>query len=110
VKLLFDQNLSPRLVRAVEPHFPGSIHVRDVGLQAAADEIVWSYSADHEFVIVSKDSDFHQRSFLFGAPPKVIWLQCGNCSTAQIEDLLRSRRDEILSFEKDQEAAFLVIS
>ena len=72
MKRLLDQNLSPRLVRTLETVFPGSSHVRLVGLRDADDAAVWEFARDHDFIIVSKDSDFHQRSFLFGFPPKVI--------------------------------------
>jgi predicted nuclease of predicted toxin-antitoxin system len=72
VKLLFDQNLSHRLVEALKEDYPGSQHVRDVGLKEASDEAVWQYAAQHGLIIVTKDADFHQRSFLLGQPPKVI--------------------------------------
>ena len=54
--------------------------------------------------IVSKDADFHQRSFLFGHPPKVIWVS-RNCLTSDIEEP-RTRRDEIGAFLADDETAF----
>jgi predicted nuclease of predicted toxin-antitoxin system len=110
VRLLLDQNLSPLLVQALLPFYPGSTHVRDVGLHIADDEVVWTYAAQHGFVIVSKDADFHQRSFLLGAPPKVIWIRRGNCSTREIEALLLERHVDILAFEGDPDAAFLALA
>jgi predicted nuclease of predicted toxin-antitoxin system len=110
VRLLFDQNLSPRLVQTLVDCYPGSLHVRDVGLQSSPDEAVWSYAAEHELTIVSKDADFHQRSFLIGPPPKVVWIRRGNCSTNDIEALLRSRRDDVAAFEQDTVKAFLALS
>jgi predicted nuclease of predicted toxin-antitoxin system len=74
VKLLFDQNLAPRLVAQVTDVFPGSEHVRNVGLAAADDVAVWEYAKAAGFAIVSKDADFRQLSFLYGSPPKVVWL------------------------------------
>jgi predicted nuclease of predicted toxin-antitoxin system len=109
VKLLFDQNLSHRLLSTLQKDYPDSQHVRNVGLEEASDEVVWQYAAQHGFTILTKDADFHQRSFLFGYPPKVIWLRCGNCSTATIEHLLRSRREDVAQFVADRESAFLVI-
>ena len=105
--LLLDQNLSPRLVPALADLFPGSAHVRDVGLAAASDDEVWRYAAEHGFTIVSKDVEFHQRSFLFGHPPKVVWIRRGNCSTRDLETLLRERRDQLVAFEQDPEGSFL---
>ena len=110
MKLLFDENVSPRLVAALSDEFPGSVHVRDIGLARATDATIWDYARAHGLAILSKDSDFHQVSFLRGPPPKVIWIRRGNCSTADIESLLRSNRTEILAFGVDAEAAFLVLS
>jgi predicted nuclease of predicted toxin-antitoxin system len=109
VKLLLDQNLSPRLAHALAAVYPGTTHVRDIGLQSAADETVWTYAAQHGFVIVSEDADFHQRSFVLGHPPKVVWIRRGNCSTGQIEGILRSRQADLLAFERDDQEAFLAL-
>jgi predicted nuclease of predicted toxin-antitoxin system len=110
VKLLFDQNLSHRLARSLEDLFPGSLHVRDVSLKTADDPVVWEYAKQHGFIIVSKDSDFHQRSFVLGPPPKAVWVRLGNCSTSDVERLLRRHVDAIKVFDKDSEAAFLSLS
>ena len=110
MKLLFDENLSPRLAVGLSDVFPGSVHVRDVGLSRASDAAIWGYAQDHDFTIVSKDSDFHQVSFLRGPPPKVIWIRRGNCTTTDIETLLRYNRTGILAFGSEAEAAFLALS
>jgi predicted nuclease of predicted toxin-antitoxin system len=47
MKLLFDENLSHKLARLLEDLFPHSIHVRDVGLKAADDPLVWEYAKDN---------------------------------------------------------------
>ena len=109
MKLLFDQNLSHKLVRALAHEFPESRHVRDIGFESAEDLAVWEYAKKFGFIIVSKDTDFRQRSFLFGAPPKIIWLRLGNCSTERIENTLRLWCTEIREFESDLESSFLVI-
>jgi predicted nuclease of predicted toxin-antitoxin system len=98
LKLLFDENLSFRLARALDDLFPGSRHVDDLGLEAAADEAVWHFAAEQGYAIVTKDADFAERSLLEGAPPQVIWIRRGNCSTRAIEELLRARRDELEAF------------
>jgi predicted nuclease of predicted toxin-antitoxin system len=89
MKLLFDENLSPKLPNRLSDIFPNSLHVRDVGMKATIDPIVWDYAKDNNLMIVSKDADMHDLSLVFGNPPKVIWLRLGNCSTLQIENLLR---------------------
>ncbi len=109
MKLLFDENLSPRLVADLTSEFPESLHVRDIGLERAVDESIWGYARDNGFVIVSKDSDFHQLSFLFGHPPKVIWIQRGNCSTAAVISLLRQRLLDILQFGREEDGSFLAL-
>jgi hypothetical protein len=73
MKLLFDENLSHKLARLLEDLFPNSIHVRDVGLKAANDSLVWQYALNNDLILVSKDADMHQRSFLFGPPPGYAW-------------------------------------
>jgi predicted nuclease of predicted toxin-antitoxin system len=107
MKLLFDQNLSYRLVPALESLYPGSVHIRDVGLAMADDEMVWNYAMQHGLIIVSKDTDFYHRSILFGHPPKVVWVRLGNCATAHIEALLRTRQADLLAFDQDAHASFL---
>jgi predicted nuclease of predicted toxin-antitoxin system len=109
VKLLFDQNLSPYLIQALVDLYPNSIHVRNVGLERANDREVWNYARDGGFTIASKDSDLRQLSFLYGHPPKVVWIQRGNCSTGDIEMILRDRYDDLIAFELDQESSFLAL-
>ena len=109
MKLLFDQNLSHRLVDALKNEYPGSLHVREIGLKDASDEAIWLYAVQHGLAIISKDADFHQRSFLLGHPPKVIWVRRGNCTTTEIELLLRLRRPEIETFNLDLDGTFLAL-
>jgi predicted nuclease of predicted toxin-antitoxin system len=109
LKLLFDQNLSYKLVRSFSDEFPGSAHVRDLGLASALDTEVWEYAKRLGFTIVSKDTDFSQRGFLFGPPPKVVWIRLGNCSTKEIEDVLHSYATEIRQFGLDSDSSFFPI-
>lgn len=110
MKLLFDENLSHKLARLLEDLFPNSIHVRDVGLKSADDPLVWEFAKSNSFVIVSKDADMHQRSFVFGSPPKIIWVRLGNCSTSDVELLIRKNCDIIEVFYEDEYASFLSLS
>jgi len=84
MKLLFDHNLSPRLVQRLADLYPGASHVALGGLDRATDLAVWTYAQTNEYVIVTKDSDFNDVSVLRGFPPKVIWLRLGNCSRLHI--------------------------
>ena len=74
--------------------FLGSVHVRDVGLRGAADQRRWEYASAHGFAIVSKDTDFRDRSHVEGFPPKIIWLDVGHAGTAAIADLLRGEHHQ----------------
>lgn len=95
MKLLLDQNLSYRLVEPLQDAYPDTTQVRLVGLEHADDRAVWKYAREHDFVIVTKDSDFHELSLLFGPPPKIIWLKVGNVGTSAILELLTGRADAL---------------
>jgi predicted nuclease of predicted toxin-antitoxin system len=109
MKLLFDQNLSNRLVAALAVLYPDSQHVRTLGMSAADDDEIWRYARENQLVIVSKDSDFYHRSMLLGHPPKVVWMRLGNCTTAQIILRLQARQADILAFNEDEAASFLIL-
>jgi predicted nuclease of predicted toxin-antitoxin system len=109
VKLLLDANLSFRLLRRLESVFPGSQHVGRITLPSRTDHSVWDYAGFHKFVIVSKDNDFRQLSFLNGPPPKVVWLSIGNAGTDAIGDLLLRHQSRIAAFEEDPEEGLLVL-
>jgi predicted nuclease of predicted toxin-antitoxin system len=109
MRFLFDQNLSPRLPRLLSDVYPDSVHVRDIGLIDATDTVIWSYAQQNGFVIVSKDSDFQQRSLLGGHPPKFVWLRVGNCPTRAIEDLLRKHSTAIHRFEQSPAESHLML-
>ncbi len=106
MKLLFDQNLSPRLLADI---YPESIHVREINFLEAQDIELWNYAKQHGFAIVSKDKDFQQRCLLFGHPPKVIWLRVGNCPFKTIENLLRKHSISIHTFANDDRKAYLIL-
>lgn len=106
---MFDQNLSPRLARSLADIYPDSAHVRDVGLRAADDSAVWEYARLNGYALVSKDSDFQQRSLLYGSPPKFIWLRVGNCTVRTVEELLRKHSAAIHTFDMDAAKAHLML-
>jgi predicted nuclease of predicted toxin-antitoxin system len=95
MKLLFDQNLSCRLVSRLADICPETSHVSLVGLDRVSDDQAWGYARANGYTIVTKDSDFNERSVLRGTPPKVVWLRQGNCTTTQVEATLRRHQAEI---------------
>ncbi len=109
MKLLLDQNLSRNLVGRLQTLDEDTTHVSLVGLGTATDREVWEYAGEHGYALVSKDSDFRQLAFLYGPPPKVVWLRVGNASTAAVLRVLLEHRPTIEAFESDPDSALLVI-
>ncbi len=109
MKLLFDQNLSSELVDRLSDIFPGSEQVRNCRLDQASDAAIWEHAKSASFTIVSQDADFAEMAALYGPPPKVIWLRCGNQPTAEVERRLRSNVGLIVAFEGDENQACLEI-
>ena len=107
--LLFDQNLSPRLIRRLADIYPGSVHVTHLGLDSAQDKNVWAYAQLHDYVIVTKDADFGEFSVVWGFPPQIIWIRRGNCSTNDIESLLRDGFGIISEFTSEESAGVLAL-
>ena len=60
-------------------------------------------------LLVTKDKDFHRLSILLAAPPKVVWIRRGNCSTNEIAQLLRENYADIQRFAERHEATFLAL-
>lgn len=109
MKLLFDENLSARLVELLAAEFPGNTHVERVMGRGRPGAEVWRYAIANGYAIVSKDNDFRQRAFMSGPPPKVFWLDVGNAGTERISELLRSRVGEVKRFgESAQESLFVL--
>jgi predicted nuclease of predicted toxin-antitoxin system len=102
MKLLFDQNLSFKLCDRLAELFPGSSQVRLAGLDRADDAIIWEFAKAGGFTIVTQDADFADMVALYGSPPKVIWLRCGNQSSAFIEKVFRNHAEAILAFAADE--------
>jgi predicted nuclease of predicted toxin-antitoxin system len=110
MKLLFDENLSPKLPHLLTTQFPGSLHLRDCGLKGATDEKIWEYARANGFTLVSKDSDFYQRSLFYGSPPKFVWLRIGNCTRSDLVALITNHKQEILALDADPLESVLVLS
>jgi predicted nuclease of predicted toxin-antitoxin system len=109
MKLLFDQNVSVKLVSRLADLFPESDQVRRLGLEQADDRIIWEHAKLNGFVLVTHDSDFADLSALLGVPPKVIWLRRGNQPTQTIEEILRKQAQTIEAFGLDDDADCLEI-
>lgn len=109
MKLLLDQNLSPYLVKRLSDIYPGMIHVHTLKLDCSLDEEIWQVARDRGYTIVTKDADFSERSLILGFPPKVIWIRRGNCSTSEIEKILRENFEAIKALSSHDQMAVLEI-
>ena len=110
MKLLLDENLSPKLPALIATQFSGSLHIRDCGLKGATDETIWEFARANDFTIVSKDSDFYQRSLFYGSPPKLVWLRIGNCTRDELVTLILTHELEIKTLDTDPLESVLVLS
>lgn len=109
VKLLFDQNLSPKLIKKLADSYPNSDHLDLLGLGTADDILVWEHAKANDFVVITKDADFADLSVLRGFPPKVVWIRKGNCSTAAIEEILRDHNVKIEDLATDSTSGILTL-
>jgi len=110
VKLLLDENLSRKLVDYLADIFPNSSHVELLGMRGHTDTEIWNLAKQDGYVLMSKDDDFRQRSFVYGAPPKVIWLSVGNSGTSAIHQLLLTSVAHVEAFVADPEESLLVLN
>ncbi len=108
MRLLFDENLSPTLVKRTAD-FATSQHAREVGLLGADDLVVWRWAKAGGYAIVSKDIDFTDLAVRMGPPPRVVHLRIGNCTTGEVEAVLRAHAPEIEAFLARDGAAVLSI-
>lgn len=95
MKLLLDENLSRRIVPMLLTDYPGSSQIALLQLESSTDRQIWEYAKENDYVIVTRDSDFHELSTLYGSPPKVIWLKTGNQSKASTLRALLDHKEGI---------------
>jgi len=101
VKLLFDQNISFRVVKLLEKQFPEARHVKDFNLQFSNYHEIWRFAKENGYHIVTFDADFFDLVTLFGYPPKIIWLRLGNTASNNLANIIISKAEIINSFLKD---------
>lgn len=110
MKLLLDENLSDRIIDKIIDLYSDSQRVKTLGLINTDDALIWEFAKFNDFVIVSKDADFHQRSLLYGHPPKFIYLRIGNSPTAKIIEILRDNFLIVIKFYNSETESMLILS
>jgi len=98
MKLLFDQNISYRIIKLLSEFFPESKHVKEVGLENCTDAEIWEFARLNNYVVVTFDADFYDMSVLMGIPPKIIWLRIGNTSTMNLSHTILKNKKLISEF------------
>ncbi len=109
MKLLVDENLAPRVAGDIADLFPGSVHVGSVGMGSTSDAHIWDYARTGGFTLLTKDKDFASLALVWGAPPKVILLQTGNCSTENINRIVRINAVRLTDFDADPKRGLLIL-
>ena len=108
--LLLDQNLSDKIVPALQAEFPGTVHVKSVRLDTADDQAIWLYAIDHGLAIVTCDDDFQHLSEFRGFPPKVIHLVHGNLTRKQMQSILIDNVARIREFIASRQEGYLAVA
>ena len=98
MKLLFDQNISFRIISKIKNHFPEAKQVRQLGIENYSDLEIWKFAKENQFTIVTFDADFYDLSNLKGHPPKIVWLRFGNTQTDFLSDIIISNVSTIKDF------------
>ncbi len=101
MKLLFDQNISHRIVKLLPARFEGSASVKQFHLTDSTDKAIWQFARSSDFTIVTQDSDFNDLNSLLGFPPKIIWIRTGNLRTEIIANILIDHLEELEKFLED---------
>jgi predicted nuclease of predicted toxin-antitoxin system len=103
MKVLFDANISWKLVNILKPVFDECAHVDFIGLESPAnDKTIWDYAQNKGYVIVTKDNDFLDLLELKGFPPKVVLIKTGNNSSKALADLLINAKLKIEELENNE--------
>ena len=109
MKILLDNNLSPRLCAVLSSEEISVLHVADLGLDAASDEEIWQYAKKEACTIMTKDADFNLLLHYHGFPPKVIWLRLGNVRTRQVQEVFEAKREAIIQFIQSPDKGLLEV-
>jgi len=110
MKLLFDQNISFRILKKLSEAYSGSSHIKTEGLMNASDLEIWEYAKNQHFIIVTQDSDFNDLYLMKGFPPKILWFQTGNLRTDELARILENRQSDIFDFSINSELGCFEIS
>ncbi|TAE17621.1 MAG: hypothetical protein EAZ95_06120 [Bacteroidetes bacterium] len=107
MKLLFDENISYRIINKLKHLFPDSLHISKVGFVGKKDKAIWDFAKTEDYSIVTLDEDFSELSLLYDAPPKIIWIHQNNLTTNELVEILTQNLTTIEAFLQDQDLSCL---
>lgn len=110
MKLLYDNNLSHKLVARLNDIFPDSTHVMLENLDESEDQKIWFFAKEKGYTIITKDADYNEISVIKGFPPKIIWLTIGNCKIQDVERIIRNKTIVINDFYQNENAGIIEIN
>jgi predicted nuclease of predicted toxin-antitoxin system len=95
---LIDAQLSPNLAEWINISFNNveAISVRSVGLSGAKDKEIFNFARDHQYIVMTKDSDFIRLIEQYGSPPQLIWITCGNTSNRKMISIFSKTLTKVL--------------
>jgi len=110
LSLLFDQNISFRILNFLGDDFPSAQHVKTCDLTNASDRTIFDYAKNEGLAIITFDSDYSDMALVNGFPPKIIWLRIGNQSTSAVASILRQNKVAIHQFLLSKDVGILEIT
>ncbi len=110
MSFLIDNNLAPKIAEVLSEHFAETYHVANLNMDTSEDDVIWQYAKANGLTILTKDNDFEAKSRLYGCPPKVVQLTCGNRKTGEILSILRRKILFLKDFLKDPDDCLLLIN
>jgi len=110
VKLLFDANLSPKLVHRLADLFPGSTHLFNLPLaRHATDYLIWMFARQNGYDIITTDGDDYPPLVnRFGPPPRIILLQSWRFPTQIAAEIVRANAILISEFSRSNEGLLIL--
>lgn len=102
MNLLFDQNISFRIIKRIIEIYPKSKQVRELGLENSTDFEIFEFAKRNQYTIVTFDSDFFDLNTMYGFPPKIIWIRTGNTTTINLEIILKEKYELIKLFINEE--------
>jgi predicted nuclease of predicted toxin-antitoxin system len=92
-----DAQMSPAIAAWITDNFSVKcLAVREVGLHYAEDREIFLEARKQSAIVMTKDSDFITLQNELGAPPKIIWITCGNTSNARLKEILTATLSDAL--------------